>query len=314
MKTDSTYNLIEEALSGLDETQKRSIQETWDLCGRFAPVAASDRKAEQKARLMESIQQERVSPVTPRPALRLVRSAEIFRTFTYRAVAVAAALVVAVSIVLSPDSDHFRVNHGSNARLISLTDGSSVLLAPGSRLTVSESFGSHDREVVLHGEAFFDVVQSSLPFKVNTLDATTTVLGTSFNVRSWPGSMSDETQVIVETGRVSVSVSDLAAVVEPGQALTVSPEVLIPVETTPASRLAWRNGGFSYDNELIGTIIEDVERRFDVSIKAPASIRLRPITIHRNEVDDAAEFIGDIAATISVRFRPTAKGFEMYLD
>jgi hypothetical protein len=65
---------------------------------------------------------------------------------------------------------------------------------------------------------------------------------------------------------------------------------------------------------LIGTILDDVERRFDIRVKAPASIRLRPITIHRNQVDQASEFLGDIAATISVRYRPTANGFELYLD
>lgn len=314
MKTESTYNLIEEALSGLDETQKRSMQDTWDLCGRFAPVAVSDQKAELKARLMQSIQMDQAPPVADRPTLRLVRSAEIFKSFTYQAVAVAAALVVAVSIVLSPDSDHFRIDPGSEAELVSLSDGSSVLLAPGSRLTVTESFGKQDRGVVLHGEAFFDVAEGSMPFTVKTLDAATTVLGTSFNVRSWPGSMSEMTQVIVESGRVSVAVADLETIVQPGEALTASHEILTPVETNPEARLAWRNGGFSYDNELIGTIIEDVERRFDVTIKAPASIRLRPITIHRNEVDDASEFLGDIAATISVRFRPTANGYEMYLD
>jgi len=316
LKTESTYHLTDNALEGLDEAQKRSVRETWDLCGRVIPVATSDSKAELRARLMMQIQPVHQTSPSPadRPALRLIRSADVFRSAAYRAVSIAAAVVIAVAIIFSPDGTHYRVTPGSGAQEVTLQDGSSVLLAAGSRLTTSGSFGDTDRNVILHGEAFFNVTEGTMPFTVQTVDAQTTVLGTSFNVRSWPGSLSDMTQVIVETGRVAVAVNELETIVEPGQALTASSDILTPVVTNPQSRLAWRNGGFSYDNELIGTIIDDVERRFDVRIKAPASIRLRPVTIHRNEVTDASEFIGDIAATISVRFRTTANGFEMYLD
>lgn len=314
LKTESTYNLTEDALEGLDEAQQRSVRDTWELCGRLESVAPPSDKAEMKALLMNRIQEGRQASSTARPALRLIRSANVFHSAAYRAISVAAALVVAVAVLLSPESEHYRADAGSAPETILLEDGSSVLLAAGSRLTVSDSFGDTHRDIVLHGEAFFDVAEGTVPFTVKTLDAETTVLGTSFSVRSWPGSLSEVTHVIVETGRVAVAVDDLKAIVEPGQALTASAEVLTPVITDPQSRLVWRQGGFSYDNELIGTIIEDVERRFDVTIKAPASIRLRPITIHRNEVSDAAEFLGDIAATISVRYRPTANGFEMYLD
>lgn len=314
MKSDNTYNLPSEALDGLNEAQQRDIQDMWELCGTIVPASPVDsRKADVRSALMAAIQEER-APAPSRPALRLVRSAELFASVSYRFAAVAAALVVGLSIVLSPNADHFRAAPGDVADQVTLPDGSEVLLAAGSRLTVPGTFGTDDRTVILHGEAFFDVEESALPFVVRTVDAQTTVLGTSFNVRSWPGSLSDATQVIVESGRVSVSNEALESIVEPGEAITVSSQALTPVETNPAYRLAWRDGGFSYDNELIGTIIDDVERRFDVEVKAPASIRLRPVTIHRTEVTDAAEFIGDIAATISVRYRVTANGFEMYLD
>lgn len=314
MKREHTYHLPSEALEGLNEAQQRDVQDMWDLCGAVAPVTPVDqRKADVRAHLMSAIQEERAR-VESRPTMRLVRSSELFASVSYRVASIAAALVVGLSVILSPDADHYRAAPGEIAERVSLSDGSEVLLAAGSRLSVPGSFGSKDRTVVLHGEAFFDVEPSALPFVVKTADARTTVLGTSFNVRSWPGSMAEATEVIVESGRVAVANETIEAVVEPGEAVTVSPLALTPVETSPSYRLAWRNGGFSYDNVMIGTIIDDVERRFDVRVKAPASIRLRPVTIHRNEVTDAAEFLGDIAATISVRYRATANGFEMYLD
>lgn len=314
LKSEHTHILPTEALDGLNDAQQRDVQDVWELCGTLTPVSPADsHKADVKAHVMAAIQEERIQAPS-RPALRLVRSAELFASTSYRFAAVAAALVVGLSIVLSPNSDHYRAAPGSVAETVQLSDGSEVLLAAGSRLSVPAEFGNNNRTVVLHGEAFFDVEESSLPFVVRTADANTTVLGTSFNVRSWPGSLSDATHVIVESGRVAVANETLESIVEPGEAVTVSPLALTPVETNAAYRLAWRDGGFSYDNELIGTIIDDVERRFDVEIDAPASIRLRPVTIHRTEVKDASEFIGDIAATISVRYRATANGFEMYLD
>ncbi len=316
MKTEPTYKLTDNVLDGLSDAQKRVARETWGWCGQFVPDVVSDDKPHLKARLMKQIRVEAsvTSEASNRPALRLIRGASLLRSTAFRVMATAAAIVIAVAMVLSPRGTHYRAAPGSVAQNVQLSDGTSVLLSAGSRLTISASYGETDRHVILRGEAFFDVAKGVTPFEVQTPDARTTVLGTSFNVRSWPGSLGGVTQVIVETGRVAVSVGDLEAVVEPGQALTASSQVLTPVATDTASRLAWRNGGFSYENELIGTVIDDVERRFDVRIKAPASIRLRPITIHRNEVSDAAEFIGDIAATISVRYRATANGLEMYLD
>lgn len=316
LKTEPTYKLTDDALEGLSDAQKRIARETWDWCGQFVPDVVSDDKPHVKARLMSQIRVGASVATRPseRPALHLIRGASLLRSTAFRVMSTAAAIVIAVAMALSPRGTHYRAEPGSVAQHVQLSDGTSVLLSAGSRLTTSASFGEADRHVILRGEAFFDVAKGVTPFEVQTRDARTTVLGTSFNVRSWPGSLSGMTQVIVETGRVAVSVGDLEAVVEPGQALTASSEALTPVATDTASRLAWRKGGFSYENELIGTIIDDVERRFDVRIKAPASIRLRPITIHRNEVSDAAEFIGDIAATISVRYRATANGFEMYLD
>ena len=316
LKTEPTYKLTDDALEGLSDAQKRVAQETWDWCGQFMPDVASDDKSHLKAQLLSQIRVEAsaATGATDRPALRIIRGASLLRSRAFRAMASAAVVVIAVVMILSPRGTHYRAAPGTTAQHVQLPDGSSVLLSAGSRLTTSDSFGDADRHVILRGEAFFDVATGVTPFEVHTPDARTVVLGTSFNVRSWPGSLSGMTQVIVETGRVAVSVGDLEVVVEPGQALTASSEALTPVATDTASRLAWRKGGFSYENELIGTIIDDVERRFDVRIKAPASIRLRPITIHRNEVSDAAEFIGDIAATVSVRYRATANGFEMYLD
>jgi transmembrane sensor len=64
------------------------------------------------------------------------------------------------------------------------------------------AFGATKREVILEGEAFFQVVKNpEKPFLVYTGDVTTQVLGTSFTVKAF---RAQNIQVSVKTGKVSV--------------------------------------------------------------------------------------------------------------
>lgn len=86
---------------------------------------------------------------------------------------------------------------------IRLADGSTLWLNAGSRLRLQETFGENTREVFLTGEAFFDVAHdASAPFIVHTGKVTTTVLGTAFNVKAFPG---EEIKVTVARGLVQVA-------------------------------------------------------------------------------------------------------------
>ena len=90
---------------------------------------------------------------------------------------------------------------------IQLPDGSSVWLNASSKLTYGENFGKKLREVNLTGEAFFDVVKDpSHPFIIHTTVVDVKVLGTAFNVRSYPNDANTETSVL--RGQVEVTVKN----------------------------------------------------------------------------------------------------------
>jgi ferric-dicitrate binding protein FerR (iron transport regulator) len=96
-----------------------------------------------------------------------------------------------------------KVNTGETPLSVRLSDGSSVILQPASRISFSKQFKGPKREVYLTGEAFFNVQKNPRqPFYVYANDIVTKVLGTSFTVRSFENQASE--QVIVRTGRVSV--------------------------------------------------------------------------------------------------------------
>lgn len=83
--------------------------------------------------------------------------------------------------------------NGSRTRSI-LADGTIVWLNVGSKLICENDFNGATREVRLEGEAFFDVVkQSNRPFIVHTSGIDIRVLGTAFNVKSYPEDKNVET-------------------------------------------------------------------------------------------------------------------------
>ena len=98
---------------------------------------------------------------------------------------------------------------GSRTTQIQLPDGSVVRLNSSSSLTYDKNFGKNLREVNLTGEAFFDVTKdSSHPFLIHTKVIDIKVLGTSFNVRSYPNDANTETSLI--RGKVEVTVKNRA--------------------------------------------------------------------------------------------------------
>ncbi|MCF2489713.1 FecR family protein [Dyadobacter sp. CY347] len=95
-------------------------------------------------------------------------------------------------------------NNKATTKYITLPDGSSVRLSPESKLSYPATFVQHEREVLLNGEAFFNVTKNpESPFKVYTSDVVTTVLGTSFTVKAFDGDK--DVRVVVKTGRVTVA-------------------------------------------------------------------------------------------------------------
>lgn len=86
-------------------------------------------------------------------------------------------------------------------RTVILDDGTKVVLNANSRLSVGDYTLS--RNVNLDGEAFFDVKKDpERPFTVHGGGLYIKVLGTSFNVRAYPGIQN--TTVSVKTGKVQV--------------------------------------------------------------------------------------------------------------
>lgn len=117
---------------------------------------------------------------------------------------------------------------GSRTRAI-LPDGSTVWLNAGSSISYGAGFNDKKRELTLFGEAYFDVVkQPDRPFIVHAGSIQIKVLGTSFNVKSYPEDAMVETTLI----------KGLVQITQPGKQSPIylhpNQKILLPAETSAA--------------------------------------------------------------------------------
>lgn len=153
-------------------------------------------------------------------------------------------------------------------QFIKLPDGSTVLLNEGSTLKYPDSFSEkNSREVSLIGEAFFDIMHDpTKPFVVHTGKLSTTVLGTSFNVKAYAD---DDITVTVTRGKVKVSDdTKVLGVITPDQQITFFKNTQqAQQQVVRASEVvAWADKDIYFDDVSMLDAIKRLENRFHIQI------------------------------------------------
>lgn len=202
------------------------------------------------------------------------------RVWFKRASTIAASILIPILIISTvyfyKEMDHYKqipnivsVNKGQRAG-ITLPDGTIVHLNSESKLTYTPDFNGKLREVVLEGEAFFEVTPNKeKPFIVKTSVFDVEVLGTSFNVSVY----NDEN--IVETalmeGKVKLTM----------QGCPSKPVYLTPSQKFIYSRsdrqgtisimegdteLVWKQGILAFSAEPLEEVFRKIERWYGVTM------------------------------------------------
>lgn len=134
-----------------------------------------------------------------------------------------AAVVPTTAMAPTLSGNEIFTGNGSRTHL-TLPDGTIVWLNAGSRITYEKNFDANLRAVTLTGEAFFDVApNASKPFVIHTASIDIRVLGTSFNVKSYPSDRTTETTLI--HGSIEVSIHNRPSdkiVLKPNEKLVVN--------------------------------------------------------------------------------------------
>jgi len=113
--------------------------------------------------------------------------------------------------------------NGSKTKTV-LPDGSQVWLNAKTKLTYNEGFGKENRELELAGEAYFIVEPDAAhPFIIRTSSMELRVLGTSFNVKSYPGEQTSEATLIRGSLEIRLTAENRKKIIlRPSQKLVIS--------------------------------------------------------------------------------------------
>jgi len=163
-----------------------------------------------------------------------------------------------------------------------LSDGSSVILQPGSSVSYYHPFGKASRDISMRGDVLFSVAKDSLhPFTVLANGITTTALGTQFRIKTpKPHQVSVkliEGRVVVRSSKEShlkmedtylrpgdeLSIDTRAAVLRIRSLMPVSNPVI--TRETPSVMLA-QSVELSFHKEPLGAVLGRVSDHYKVPI------------------------------------------------
>ncbi|MBX2843474.1 MAG: FecR domain-containing protein [Flammeovirgaceae bacterium] len=160
------------------------------------------------------------------------------------------------------------VDRGEKITLV-LKDGSKIKLNSESKLRFPKNFANDKRVVYLEGEAFFEVAKDSTrPFTIYSVNLSTTVLGTSFNVRAYANEK--EMKVALLEGKVRVKNkvnADIGMVLNPMEMASLNKEKnnLVKQEFQLEDELGWKDGLLLFKNANFEEIRNKLERWYGVN-------------------------------------------------
>ena len=210
-------------------------------------------------------------------------SRNIFLHYTFR-VAASILLLATLSYVLwkfsgmdqPKENATLEISSSLGINKVMLPDGSIVWLKNSSTLRYPEEFSGEKRMVSLTGEALFEVAKNrDHPFVIQCGELTTTVLGTSFNIKTGE----KDIEVVVLTGRVSLTSGEdkQGVIVLPNEKAVYSMEqkqiAKVVADEEKEETIAAVATGTEYKMRFEDTRMEDVIRRiedkFNVKIHTP---------------------------------------------
>lgn len=201
---------------------------------------------------------------------------------------------------------------------LTLPDGSQVWMNAETTITYASDFSRSNREIILDGEAFFDVnrVQANkaggkeglLPFRVISEGQEITVQGTSFNVSAYKAEAVVQTTLV--EGALLVTASEAAgagkAVVKQlsaGQQATWDGKKMHLAEVDTEPYVAWKEGYFVFESQTLAQIMNILGRWYDVEVQFESDKRNVRFTGSMSRSASIAEILEKLSYTQAVSFK-----------
>lgn len=198
------------------------------------------------------------------------------------------------------------VSTAAESRTIALDDGSTVILAPNSSLTIS---GERQSRIALSGGAWFDIRHDpSRAMEITTGGMRIGDIGTRFDVQDAGGQL----RVEVADGAVEVRSDALAQPVRlsAGRSLTydAAAGTALVQQVASGSIGEWRQGRLTFDAAPLSLVAADLERYARVKVSVADSLRNRQFsgTLVTGNGEAA---LRDLSRLMGIELRTDSAGF-----
>ena len=195
-----------------------------------------------------------------------------------------------------------------------LSDGTKVWMNSGSELVFPTRFQGDRREVILKGEAYFEVTANrEKPFLVRTKETCVRVLGTAFNVMAYKEDACVEVALL--RGKVSFDVEEKEFVLKPGEIATLNRESghTAVREGDVSAIVDWTSGRFNFEDISLPELVVKLERWYGVKFvfgdEVSKSLRFSGAVTKYRPLDYVLDII---TKTTSVRFKERGEHIVIY--
>ena len=198
---------------------------------------------------------------------------------------------------------------------IMLVDGTKVWVNAETRLKYPVTFVGEKREVILEGEAFFDVVKSEKPFIVKTSFGDVRVLGTAFGINAYADAPESYTTLV--RGKVSVETGEAdPVIIHPGeQVVTFKDGKMIRQEVDVEEFVGWKDGIYVFREKHLGDIMKTLERWYNISVLfEEEELRELPFTGNLKRYDDINVFFDALTRTGDMKYRVDGNHVILYIN
>ena len=166
--------------------------------------------------------------------------------------------------ILSPVS-YIPVLAGNKVTTKTLPDGSEITLNKNSTITYANNFKNNRTIHLEQGSVFFNVVHDETkPFIIDIDNVSVRVVGTSFNIKH----LKEQTEVIVETGIVKVSLGKKEINIQKGEKVIINNNVdqLVKTQSTDQLYNYYRSNEFVTNNTPLWHLIEVINEAYGSTV------------------------------------------------
>jgi ferric-dicitrate binding protein FerR (iron transport regulator) len=155
-----------------------------------------------------------------------------------------------------------------------LPDGSMISLNINSTVHYKTNFNQESRDIILSGEAFFDVQHNPrLPFRVYTGNSVVEVTGTRFSILEDASFI----RVMVLSGSVNLQSAEIptlnASITQNESGVIYRDNTLNKQKELNMNNISWKTGLLIFDRTPVETALQDIAHHFHKDLVLEASIR-----------------------------------------